>query len=79
MLYTITFKSGAQQLFDLDAESVASLLKGFEAVHGSRQQGTFTQSSAGAGIYINEVVSFGPYVSMAQRYTEPSTPSEPSK
>lgn len=68
MLYTITFKSGAQQLFELDKESVRRLAEGFKAVHEGQQKGVLTHPDASASILLEEVASFGPYVSMARRY-----------
>jgi len=72
VLYTITFKSGAQQVLDLEKQSVALLYEGFKAVHESGQGGMFHRNTDGfvAGILLREVAAFAPHVSMSRRYSE---------
>ena len=69
MLYTITFKSGAQQEFDLDEKAVAFLVEGFQAVNGGQKEPVDgTLFSGRSGFLLSEVAGFGPYVSMTEKY-----------
>lgn len=66
MLYTITFKSGAQQEFDLDNHAIRQLAEGMESSH---KEGIIGVLASGSGvILINEVVGAHPYVPMSRKY-----------
>lgn len=66
MLYTITFKSGAQQEFDLDVDAVVKLVEGFKAVNETGKEGILGKGDT--GILLSSVAAFGPYISMARKY-----------
>lgn len=75
MLYTITFRSGAQQEFDLDDQAYIQLVTGFQATH-ERKKGGLLIFGAG-GILLTEVVGFHRYVPKSTKdnatYVPPST------
>jgi len=75
VLYTITFKSGAQQEFDLDPESVVKLVRGFNAVARGTGDGPKDGilESKDSAILLSTIAAFGPYISMARKYSEPGT------
>ena len=68
MLYTITFKSGAQQEFDLDVDAVVKLVEGFKAVNETGKDGILGKGDT--GILLSTVAAFGPYISMARKYND---------
>ena len=72
MLYTITFRSGAQQEFDLDDQAYVQLVTGFKAVHEEGKGGHMI--SGAGGILISEVVGFHRYVPMTVKYNTPYEP-----
>lgn len=74
MLYTITFRSGAQQEIKLGTEDVIKLVAGLEAVNKQPDHRGLLHTSDGA-VLLNEVVAFAPYVSMADRYGSSPIPS----
>ena len=71
MLYTITFKSGAQQEFELDNEAVIQLVTGFRAVNEGSKPMNGILGKGDAAILLSEIAAFGPYISMAQKYATP--------
>ena len=68
MLYTITFKSGAQQEFDLDDGAVIQLVEGFKSVNEEGKDGILGKGDS--GILLSTIAAFGPYISMARKYEE---------
>jgi hypothetical protein len=47
VLYTITFKSGAQQVFDLDVDGVVKLVEGFKAANETGTDGILGKGDTG--------------------------------
>ena len=76
MLYTITFRSGAQQTYDLDEEAIQALAEGWRAVHENKNPDGVLIRPGQSGILLSEVVGFDRYVSMAEKYG--LTPSAPT-
>jgi hypothetical protein len=74
VLYTITFKSGAQQEVKLGTEDVVKLVAGLEAVNKQPDHRGLLHT-ADAAILLNDVVGFAPFVSMAERYGSGPIPS----
>jgi hypothetical protein len=72
VLYTVTFKSGAQQEFDLDADAIVNLIDGFKAVNERGVDGIL--SCGDAAFLLSTVAGFGPYIPMSQKYEAPSIP-----
>lgn len=69
MLYTVTFKSGAQQEFDLDADAIVKLVEGFNSVNKTGKDGIL--SCGDSAFLLSAVAGFGPYIPMSQKYTAP--------
>jgi len=66
VLYTITFKSGAQQEFDFDQQTLLHLIEGFDAVNRKGQDGILRYGDS--ALLLGTVAAFGPYISMRRKY-----------
>jgi hypothetical protein len=77
VLYTITFKSGAQQEFELDDAAVVQLVTGFRAVNEGGKPMNGILGKGDAALLLSEIAAFGPYIGMAAKYgSAPIPPPE---